>query len=291
VSKKEKKKMKFKNLSILKTMLLVLLFSEYALQSLWLPPLFFEDSSSQKKQSDEPLVAQVDLGKTHFIVGGDRSPSSSSSSPSSPAVPVAPHIIDGIPLNCDGHVCTVLFDNFYEMLETLIARERKSILIAAYMLTDKRISDWLCEAHNRGVRVEVVTDLGCLRERSNKLGNLYECNIPVFIYMPEKKGIKSSLMHNKFILFGSNIYKKKIVWTGSANLTRSAFDEVHHENVVILDDDSLYQEYEKKFAQLKKRSERYEDCTITNAALHDKIRTSNNTKKSGQAHKPTVKAA
>jgi phosphatidylserine/phosphatidylglycerophosphate/cardiolipin synthase-like enzyme len=287
VIKKEKKKMKFRNLSILKTTLWVLLFSVQTLFSLWLPPLFFEDSSSPKKQGDEPLVAQVDLGKTHFIVGGDRSPAVP---PSSPAVPTAPHIIDGIPLNCDGHICTVLFDNFYDMLETLIARERKSILVAAYMLTDKRISDWLCEAHNRGVRVEVVTDLGCLRERSNKLGNLYECNIPVFIYMPEKKGIKSSLMHNKFILFESNIYKKKIVWTGSANLTRSAFDEVHHENVVILDDDGLYQEYQKKFAQLKKRSERYEDCTITNAALHDKIRTSNNTKKNGQASKPTVRA-
>jgi phosphatidylserine/phosphatidylglycerophosphate/cardiolipin synthase-like enzyme len=286
VSKKEKKKMKFRKLPILKTMLWVLLFSEYTLQSLWLPPLFFED---QKQQKDEPLVAQVDLGKTHFIVGGDRSQPSPPSSPNNGS-PKAQPIIDGIPLNCDGHVCTVLFDNFYDMLETLIARERKSILVAAYMLTDKRISDWLCEAHNRGVRVEVITDLGCLRERSNKLGNLYECNIPVFIYMPEKKGIKSSLMHNKFILFESNIYKKKIVWTGSANLTRSAFDEVHHENVVILDDDSLYQEYQKKFAQLKKRSERYEDCTITNAALHDKIRTSNNTKKNGQASKSTARA-
>jgi hypothetical protein len=285
VIKKEKKNMKFK-ISPLVAALCVLLCPVKTLLPLWLPPLFFEDSASVKttadRQKDDPVVAQVDLGKTHFIVGGDRSPSPPPPPPH--AVPTAPHIkaqpiIDGISLNGDGHICTVLFDKFYETLEILIAKERKSILVAAYMLTDKRISNWLCEAYARGVRVEVVTDLGCLRERSNKLGNLYECNIPVFIYMPEKKGIKSSLMHNKFILFESNIYGKKIVWTGSANLTRSAFDEVHHENVVILDDDTLYQEYQKKFTQLKKRSERYEDCTITNAALHDKIRISNNTKK------------
>jgi phosphatidylserine/phosphatidylglycerophosphate/cardiolipin synthase-like enzyme len=124
--------------------------------------------------------------------------------------------------------------------------------------------------------------LSCLREPSNKLGDLYENDIAVFICMPERKGAKSSLMHNKFILFEKNIYGRKIVWTGSANMTRSALTEIHHENVVILDDISLYQEYEKKFAQLKKRSERYEDCTITNAALHDRIRTSENSKKNTQ---------
>lgn len=291
VIKKGKKSMKFKKVSFLIAALSTLLLSEQSLVALWLPPLFFDDSSSAQKQpKSESLVAQVDLGKTHFIVGGDVQKSAIPSSGSGPVAPQAPQTIDGLPLNCDGHICTVLFDKFYDTLEILIEKEQKSISVAAYMLTDKRISNWLCEAHNRGVRVEVVTDLGCLRERSNKLGNLYECGIPVFVYLPEKKGIKSSLMHNKFILFESNIYGKKIVWTGSANLTRSAFDEVHHENVVVLDDDTAYQEYKKKFAQLKKRSERYEDCTITNAALHDKIRTSHNTKNAEQRNKKLEKA-
>jgi phosphatidylserine/phosphatidylglycerophosphate/cardiolipin synthase-like enzyme len=94
--------------------------------------------------------------------------------------------------------------------------------------------------------------------------------------MPDRKGAKSSLMHNKFMLFESNIYGRNLVWTGSANLTRSAFGELHHENIVVFDDSAVYKEYERQFAQLKKRSERYEDCTITNAALHEKIRLSQN---------------
>lgn len=270
--------MKFKPISFSKYMLYLVLLCSKAVFGLWLPPLFFEDqNNAQKKQKKQTVVADADLGNTHFIVGADNRVSVLQPHSSVPVNPKEVAVKEGIYLNSDGHLCTVLFDKFYETLEALIAKEKKAILIAAYMLTDKRIARWLMAAHERGVKIEVVTDLSCLRERANKLGDLYEHGIPVFICMPERKGARSSLMHNKFILFESNVYGKKIVWTGSANFTRSAFDEVHHENVIIMDDDMVYQEYHKKFSQLKKRSERYEDCTITNAALHEKIRTSNNT--------------
>jgi hypothetical protein len=221
------------------------------------------------------VVADAGLGKTHFIIGTEQIAPTKKGAEPQPSV-ATPVLFDGLPLNCDGHVCTVLFENFYDTLQLLIEREKKRISIAAYMLTDKRIVQWLQEAQERGVKIEVVTDMSCLRERANKLGDLYEGGISVFICMPERKGAKSSLMHNKFVLFESNIYGRHIVWTGSANLTRSAFGEIHHENIVVLDDPELYKEYERQFAQLKKRSERYEDCTITNAALHEKIRISQN---------------
>lgn len=280
--------MKFRPLSFARLLLCVLLLSSSVTLTLWLPPLFFEDQQKglpQKQKEDSVVVADVNLGKTHFVIGAPIQPPQQI-----PVITAEQPIFDGLALNCDGHICTVLFDKFYETLALLIEKEKKSILVAAYMLTDKRIARWLSEARARGVRVEVITDMSCLRERSNKLGDLYESGIPIFICMPERKGAKSSLMHNKFMLFESNIYGKNIVWTGSANLTRSAFDEVHHENVVILDDAGAYQEYQKKFANLKKRSERYEDCTITNAALHEKIRTSNNTLHKGNSDKKTRKA-
>ena len=290
VIKKGKKQMKFKPISFSKQALCGALLVSHTLFSLWLPPLFFEDQNSAHKKQKEPItVAEADLGNTHFIVGADGSIPVVHTREAASTTKELP-IIDGIPLNCDGHLCTVLFDKFYDMLEILINKEKKSISIAAYMLTDKRIARLLMAAHARGVKVEVITDLSCLRERANKLGDLYEHGVPVFICMPERKGARSSLMHNKFILFESNVYGKKIVWTGSANLTRSAFDEVHHENVVILDDDAVYKEYRKKFTELKKRSERYEDCTITNAALHEKIRTSNNTSEKRTIDNKTRKA-
>lgn len=255
-----------------------LLLSATMASSLWLPPLTLEDPQLKMQQkaavpvAPTPLmVADAGLGKTHFIIGTEQKAPASK-----PMVPQPPATFDGLPLNCDGHVCTVLFENFYDTLKHLIEREKKRISVAAYMLTDKRIAQWLQEARERGVKIEVVTDMSCLRERSNKLGDLYEGGISVFICMPERKGARSSLMHNKFVLFESNIYGRSIVWTGSANLTRSAFGEIHHENIVVLDDPVLYKEYERQFAQLKKRSERYEDCTITNAALHEKIRISQN---------------
>lgn len=280
--------MKFRLLTLVRFLPSVLLCSSYTVLTLWLPPLFFEDQQKglQQKSKEEPVVvADVNLGKTHFVIGAPTQVSQQAV-----VLSTEQPLFEGLALNCDGHICTVLFDKFYEMLELLIEKEKKSISVAAYMLTDKRIARWLSDARARGVRVEVITDMSCLRERSNKLGDLYESGIPIFICMPERKGAKSSLMHNKFMLFESNVYGKNIVWTGSANLTRSAFDEVHHENVVILDDAGAYQEYQKKFANLKKRSERYEDCTITNAALHEKIRTSNNTLYKGNSDKKTRKA-
>ncbi len=281
--------MKFGIVSLVRVFFNVFIFLPQLACAFWFPPLCFENQYpyGQKKEL-EMSVAAVDIGKTHFVVGADRS-----SNEEFPRVrmqrPREVSVLDGLPLNGEGHVCTVLFDTFYDTLEILIAREKKSILVAAYMLTDKRIVQWLCDAHRRGVRVEVVTDASCLRERFNKLGELYECGIPVFICMADKKA-KLSLMHNKFILFESNIYERKIVWTGSANLTRSAFNEIHHENVVILDDAVAYCDYQKKFSHLKKQSERYEECTITNAALHEKIRVSNNTLKNNTSKKKKRKA-
>jgi len=250
--------------------------STITIHTLWLPPILPDGNHKE-------LVADANnIGKTHFIIGG-----TTTNIPETVLIPterctVQPQLLDGIPLNCDGHVCTVLFDKFYDTLEILINREQKRILIAAYMLTDKRFVQWLTAAHERGVKIEVISDLSCLRERANKLGDLYEAGIEVFVCMPERKGAKSSLMHNKFVLFDSNIYGKKIVWTGSANLTRSALGEIHHENVLIIDDPQVYQDYERQFQRIKKHSERYADCTITNAALHEKIRISKSEEKRGK---------
>lgn len=307
--KKGKHMMKFNAFNRASGVLFVaLLLSPRMAYSLWLPPLTLDDqqfkpqaraeptyakapsgrpapvptaqlpSSSVKTLEDKQanaqslVVADAGIGKTHFIIGTQQqiAPAQKATIAPMPEVPC----LDCLPLNCDGHVCTVLFDKFYETLEQLIEREKKRILVAAYMLTDKRIVQWLQEAKERGVKVEVVTDMSCLRERANKLGDLYEGGISVFICMPGRKGAKSSLMHNKFMLFESNIYDRHIVWTGSANLTRSAFGQIHHENIVVFDDPHVYKEYERQFAKLKKHSERYEDCTITNAALHEKIRVS-----------------
>jgi hypothetical protein len=154
VIKKEKKQMTFKTISFSAYALCGILFASPTLFALWLPPLFFENQNNiQKNQKEEVVVAEADLGNTHFIIGAENKKSDYGA----PEKTVAPHKeiqkIDGLPLNCDGHLCTVLFDKFYETLETLIAKEKRSISIAAYMLTDKRIVGWLKAAHARGVKI------------------------------------------------------------------------------------------------------------------------------------------
>ena len=54
-----------------------------------------------------------------------------------------------------------------------------------YLLTDKYFAQALCAAKARGVFVEVITDPGCARDKSNKLALLHEAGIPVYIYKPK----------------------------------------------------------------------------------------------------------
>lgn len=238
----------------------------------WLPPLTVHD-----EELFVPLKTEIALnttssfGKTHFIFGYDseKPPAQESTTRRKKEV---------FPLTHDGRVCSVLFapdQKICKKLVALINREQESIFIAAFMITDKRIAAALCRAHQRGVRVEVVVDAGCVQDRSNKISMLYEEHIPIYVYVPQSKGLIRSLMHDKFVLFGHTIYHRPLVWTGSANFTCKA-DEINQENIVVLDDKDVYKRFMEQFQRLKERSERYEHSLVTNAELHERVRQKTN---------------
>lgn len=236
----------------------------------WLPPLMLPDEELFVPLNPEvALNAPSSFGETHFIVGYDQAvPEKQSGHMPKKEV---------FPLTCDGHVCSALFapdQKIGKKLKSLIDHEHETICVAAYMITDKRIAQALIAAHKRGVRVEVVVDPGCVQDRSNKIGMLYEAGITVYVYVAKSKGLIRSLMHDKFVLFGNNIYHRSIVWTGSANFTCKA-DEVNQENIVVLDDHLVYKRFVEQFGLLKQRSERYERSLITNAELHERAKKMN----------------
>jgi cardiolipin hydrolase len=200
------------------------------------------------------------LGKTHFILGcpAPQTGICTEEMPPIERMTVSTAYSGTLLRTKDGRVCTALFapdDKWYITLLSLIEHEQEAIRIAVYLLTDGRLAEALCAAHARGVVVEIVTDPSCANDKSNKLGMLCQAGIHVYVYTPADRGIMANLMHNKFALFAHSLYDRPIVWTGSANVTRSA--EFHQENILIVDDADVCAQYQRQFDILKKRAETY----------------------------------
>lgn len=152
-------------------------------------------------------------------------------------------------------------DNVRGALLALINDEKERISVAIFAFTDKMLADALCNAHKRGVRVEVVADPACLKDSRNKLSMLVEAGIMVFIYDANTGKNCVSTMHNKFIIFKRSTDHDSYVWTGSCNFTKSGFEN-NQENSIILRGTGSVRKFGNQFSRLKRRSKVY--------ALHTK---------------------
>ena len=93
-----------------------------------------------------------------------------------------------------------------EILAADMDRARRSIDVAAYEFNLESLTGALIRAHNRGVRVRLVTDSDNV-ELDQPL-ELIEAGIPVV------EDGRSAIMHNKFVVIDG-----QVTWTGSWNLT------------------------------------------------------------------------
>tara|TARA_Y100000588_G_C14275942_1_gene934342 strand:+ start:1849 stop:2394 length:546 start_codon:yes stop_codon:yes gene_type:complete len=112
----------------------------------------------------------------------------------------------------------------------LIQNEKMSIFGAMFLLKDRDIMNHLYHASSR-VDVKVIVDKASAC-KNPLLQKLQKARI---VEVFDSDG--PAIMHNKFFVFG-----EKIVFTGSFNGTRAA--SLHHyENVLILENEQLAQEY------------------------------------------------
>jgi len=149
----------------------------------------------------------------------------------------------------NGKIKKALFspdDGIREVILGLIAAETKAIYVASYVITDKLITEALIEAHQRKVKVEVVTCRSGAKDTWSKVDQLQEAGIPVYIY---PSGYTRSIMHNKFIVFQKTL-GRMVLATGSFNMTRSA-SQTNQENMLFLDDGDLSKQYLQRFEYLK----------------------------------------
>jgi cardiolipin hydrolase len=120
----------------------------------------------------------------------------------------------------------------------LIEEARGSIDVCVFTVTDDRLTRALIAAHQRGLRVRLVSDDDKALDVGSDVGRLRGAGIPVRLDRTEAH------MHHKFALFD-----RVRLLSGSYNWTRSAADS-NHENVLVSDDPRLVLPFCRAFDDL-----------------------------------------
>lgn len=123
-----------------------------------------------------------------------------------------------------------------------ISKSTQFIDIAMYYLTSRRIARALIEAKRRHVQIRVVLDKSQEYEKHSKSRYLLKNGIDIRFHLG------AGLMHNKFAIIDGN----RLV-TGSFNWTATA-ENLNEENLLIIDNEALVKEYEKRFQHLIENS-------------------------------------
>jgi phosphatidylserine/phosphatidylglycerophosphate/cardiolipin synthase-like enzyme len=111
--------------------------------------------------------------------------------------------------------------------------------IAAYEFNNPILTQAVLDAHNRGVRVRMVTDNNDgIGDDDTTLHQLVDAGIPV---VPDTRG---DLMHDKFVILDS-----AIVWTGSWNYTINDTYR-NNNNALVLRSQKAVQDYQAEFDEM-----------------------------------------
>lgn len=119
---------------------------------------------------------------------------------------------------------------------------RRSLDIAVYSITQPDLAAAIRDAHQRGVKVRIVTDEGQSLDRHSEIG--YLRSVGVAIRLSQGFRGQRSLMHDKFAVFDGNR-----VETGSYNWTTSA-TSYNFENVLFIRDPKVSARFEEEFQHI-----------------------------------------
>lgn len=128
-------------------------------------------------------------------------------------------------------------DACLRLLRGHIRSARRSLDVCVFTITDDRISDALLDAHERGVRVRVLSDDEKAWDPGSDIGRLRKAGVPV------RTDDTPAHMHHKFAVVDGGT-----LLSGSYNWTRSATG--NHENLLVTSDASVVAAYARHFEAL-----------------------------------------
>ena len=118
---------------------------------------------------------------------------------------------------------------------------RRSIDVCVFTITDDRIARALLAAHERGIKLRVITDNDKANDEGSDVWKLERAGIPVRVDRTEWH------MHHKFAVFDG-----RIALTGSYNWTRGAARN-NEENLVLCEDERFVTAFRREFEKLWER--------------------------------------
>ena len=139
----------------------------------------------------------------------------------------------------------------YKILEALIKNEKEKIYVCCYHFTIKSLAETLVAQKNKGISVEFITNQPEKNKPNDQflLTNIRENGISVL----SPQNDKFEQMHHKFFIFKNNLLDKRLLVIGSYNPTANGNNR-SWDDIMILDDPIIIDQYLARFEELKKRS-------------------------------------
>jgi mitochondrial cardiolipin hydrolase len=129
-------------------------------------------------------------------------------------------------------------DECASKIKSLLNRAQKTIDVCVFTLSDDTICNTLISAHQRQVKVRIITDNDKTGDLGSDVARLASAGIET------KIDRTSHHMHHKFALIDHSH-----LITGSFNWTRSA-THYNQENIIVSNDKTLLGQFNKEFNQL-----------------------------------------
>ncbi len=120
----------------------------------------------------------------------------------------------------------------------LLARARNSVDICVFTITDDRVSDAILDAHQRRVKVRVISDDDKSGDRGSDIERLEKAGIDLRIDRTDDH------MHHKFAIFDH-----RLLLNGSYNWTRSAANR-NQENFLVTGEPRFVEDFARQFERL-----------------------------------------
>lgn len=123
-------------------------------------------------------------------------------------------------------------------LRDLFHTVKHSVDICVFTISDDKLRDAIIEAHQRGVRIRIITDNDKSEDRGSDIDSLAEQGVSVV------QDSSPYHMHHKFAIFDNDI-----LVNGSFNWTRSA-SRNNEENIVAITSRRLTERFRQQFDKL-----------------------------------------
>lgn len=140
--------------------------------------------------------------------------------------------------NVDADACFSPGTDCLNRILSLCNNARSQIAVCVFTISCNEISAALLAAHQRGIKVRIITDNDKRNDKGSDVYRLAQAGIPVTVDKTEYH------MHHKFALFDN-----RTLLSGSFNWTRSA-TKYNQENILTTNNRTLVSAFSKEFEHL-----------------------------------------